>query len=157
LPIRRTWAFWSTRWSDPQERLHTLERRINTAGAKTVRGGDYDRWDIEVRVGMVVSARLQMAVEEHAGGAQLIRLHAFPRRPMAASAIGALLGVLAVVAVLDHAPFAAGVLASFVAALLALLLTESAAVAGTVAHAVEHADETATPIPRARPQRLASR
>ncbi|MGH8735153.1 MAG: hypothetical protein ACREVB_15835, partial [Burkholderiales bacterium] len=149
--------FWSTRWSDPQTRLRTLERRINTAGAKTVRGGDYDRWDIEVRVGMVVSARLQMAVEEHAGGAQLIRLRAFPRRPMAASAIGALLGVLAVVAVLDHAPFAAGVLASFVAALLALLLIESAAVAGTVAHSVEHADETATPIRRARPQRLASR
>jgi GT2 family glycosyltransferase len=157
MPVRRTWAFWSTRWSDPQTRLRTLERRLNAAGAKTVRGGDYDRWDIEVRVGMVVSARLQMGVEEHAGGAQLIRFHAFLRPPRAASAIGVLLGVLAVVAMLDHAPFAAGVLASFVAAVLALVLIESAAVAGTVAHAVEDADETAAPIRRAPPQRLARR
>jgi glycosyltransferase involved in cell wall biosynthesis len=157
LPIRRRWAFWSPQWRDPQTRLRTLERRITSAGARAVRGGDYDRWDIEVRVGMMVSARLQMAVEQHAGGAQLIRLHAFQRRATAASAIGALLGVLAVAAALDHAPFAAGVLASFVAALLAWLLIESAAVAGTVADAVEHADETATPIRRARRQRLASR
>jgi GT2 family glycosyltransferase len=157
LPIRRTWAFWSTRWSDPQARLHTLERRIEAAGGRIMRGGDYDRWDIEVRAGIVASARLQMAVEEHAGGAQLVRLHAFLRRPVVAFVIGALLSLLAVIAVLDHSPFAAAVLASLAVALLALLLIESAALAGAIAHAVEHADESATPIPSAHPRRLPGR
>jgi hypothetical protein len=157
LPIRRTWALWSTRWMDPQGRLRALERRITAAGAKIMRGGEYDRWDIEVRVGIAASARLQMAVEEHAGGAQLIRLHAFPRHSTAASGIGALVGVLAAAAALDHALFAAAVLASVIATLLAWVLVESAIVAGTVAHAVEHPDETATALPRARPRRLGSR
>jgi hypothetical protein len=94
-----------------------------------------------------------MAVEDHPGGTQLIRIHAFLRRPVAASAIGALLGGLAVVAVLDHVTFAAGVLASFSIALLAWLLIESAAVAGSVRDAVEHAEERATPIGRARHRR----
>jgi hypothetical protein len=142
LPIRRTWAFWSTRWGDPQTWLRTLEGRIAAAGAKTVRGGDYDRWDIEIRVGMLISTRLLMAVEEHAAGAQLIRLRASPRLSIGASGIGAVLVVLAVAAALDPAPFAALVQASFAAALLAWLLVESAVLAGTVGHAVEHADET---------------
>jgi O-antigen biosynthesis protein len=152
LPIRRTWALWSTRWMDPQGRLRALERRITAAGAKIKRGGEYDRWDIEVRVGMVVSTRLQMAVEEHPGGTQLIRLQTFPRGSTAAAGIGAVLGLLAATAALDHARFVAGVLASLVAALLAWVLVESAVVAGTVAHAVEHADETATAVPRTRPR-----
>jgi GT2 family glycosyltransferase len=151
LPIRRTWAFWSTRWRDPQTRLRTLEGLIAAAGAKIVRGGEYDRWDIEIRVGMLISARLQMAVEEHAAGAQLIRLRASPRRPIGAVGIGAFLVALAVAAALDHAPFAALVLASFATALLALLVVESAVIAGTVGHAVEHADETATAIRRCPP------
>jgi GT2 family glycosyltransferase len=146
LPIRRTWAFWSSRWSDPQERLRTVERLLEAAGARTMWGGDYDRWDIEARAGMVASARLQMAVEDHAGGAQLVRLCAFPRRPVGALVLCGLLGLLAALALLDHAPFAAGALAGAGAILLALLLIESAALAGAVAHAVEHADEAATPI-----------
>jgi hypothetical protein len=156
LPIRRTWAFWSTRSRDPQTRLRTLEGRIAAAGAKTVRGGDYDRWDIEIRVGMLISARLQMAVEEHAAGAQLIRLRASPRLSIGACGIGAVLVVLAVAAALDHASFAAFVPASFAAALLAWLLVESALVAGIVGHAVEQADEAATAVRRGPPRRLAS-
>jgi GT2 family glycosyltransferase len=154
LPVRRTWAFWSTRWMDPHGRLHALERGITAMGAKIMRGGEYDRWDVEVRVGMVVSARLRMAVEEHACRAQLIRVHALLRRSMAALVVGALLTALAVGAALDHERFAATVLASLVAALVAWVLVESALVAGTVAYAVNHADETASRVPPGRPPEL---
>ena len=70
---------------------------------------------------------------------------------MAAWAVDALLGALAVVALLNHAQFAAGVLAILSATLIAWLLMESTAIAGIVADAAEHADETATAI--GRPQR----
>ena len=36
-------------------------------------GGDFDPWDIQVRGGLFGSARLQLVVEEHGGGRQLLR------------------------------------------------------------------------------------
>jgi GT2 family glycosyltransferase len=149
-PRRRTWALWSTRWKDPQARLRAIEGQLRAAGGSIVWGGSYDRWDLEVGVGTLGSARLQMAVEEHAGGAQLLRLHAFLRRPWAALGIGAAVAALAALAWLDHASFAAAALASLSVAILGWLVIESAAVAGIVAEAVERADETAAPIGRAK-------
>jgi O-antigen biosynthesis protein len=151
LPVRRTWAFWSTRWTDPHGRLRALERGVTAMGAKIMRGGEYDRWDIEVRVGVVASARLRMAVEEHGQREQLVRVHAVLQRSPAAWAIGVLLGALAVAAALDHARFAAVVLASLIAGLLAWVFVESALLAGTVSYAVLNADETAQRLPRGRP------
>jgi GT2 family glycosyltransferase len=153
LPMRRTWALWSTRWKDTQARLEAIENRLKAAGAKVVRGGPYDPWDLEARVGMLGSARLQMAVEEHPGGAQLFRVHAHLRRPVAALAIGAVLTALAVLAGLDHATLTAGGLAIFSVGIVAWLLTDSALLAGIVAEAVAHADEVASPIGRAKRRR----
>jgi O-antigen biosynthesis protein len=144
LPARRTWALWSTRWKDPQARLKAIATQVKTAAARIAWGGPYDHWDLEVGVGMLSSARLQLAVEDHAGGAQLVRIHAFLRRPWAALGIGAALGALAVLAGLGHALFAASALASTSATILAWLVVESAKVMGIVAEAVERADETAT-------------
>jgi GT2 family glycosyltransferase len=142
LSLRRTWAFWSTRWRDPRTRLLDLERRLTAAGASTVRGGDFDRWDLEARVGVLAAARLLLAVEDHPGGAQLVRLRAFPRFPLPAAVVTVLFGVFAIVALLDHEPVVAAGLASLGAALLAFLAIETAALAGAVAAAVEQTDET---------------
>jgi O-antigen biosynthesis protein len=155
--LRRTWAFWSTRWRDPRMRLLELERRLEAAGARTVHGGDFDRWDLEARVGVLAAVRLLLSVEEHAGGAQLVRLRASPRYPVAAAAIGALFALFALVALLDHEPAVAAALASLAAAVLALLLVESAALAGAVADAVEQADEAPITTRRAWLRRLAGR
>src|SRR5207247_7974155 len=42
-------------------------------------GGDTDRWDIQVRLGPLGSARLRVAVEEHGQGRQLVRYRVWPR------------------------------------------------------------------------------
>jgi GT2 family glycosyltransferase len=157
LSMRRTWAFWSTRWSDPQTRLLDLERRLRDAGARTVRGGGFDRWDVEARVGVLAAARLLLAVEEHAGGAQLIRLRASLRYPVAAAAIGALFAIVAIVALLDHEPVVAAALASLGGALFALLLIEATALASAVADAVEGADDVPIATRRTGLRRLAGR
>jgi len=36
-------------------------------------GGDFDNWDLKVRGGLLGSAQLRMAVEEHGAGKQLLR------------------------------------------------------------------------------------
>jgi O-antigen biosynthesis protein len=150
LPGPRSWALWSERWRDPHERLRALEQRLVAAGARIRRGGDYDRWDVEVEVGMLAHQRLLMCVEEHGGGAQLIRLRGTLRCSWAAPAIGVLLGVLAVTAALSGAPLAAGPLGGLSGALFAWLFWEAALATGLVADAVEDTDEMTTLLSRSR-------
>jgi len=152
LLAKQTWAFWSTQWIDPHQRLRALERRILAAGVRIRRGGDYDRWDAEVEVGMLVRERLLMSVEEHGGGAQLIRVRALLRCKLPL-AVGTIVGVLVVFAVLDHAYLAAALLGGLWVAFLMWLLSEAAVTAGIVADAVEHGVETATPLSRPRRSR----
>jgi O-antigen biosynthesis protein len=154
LSIGRTWAFWSATRSEPGARLQALERRLAATGAAIIRGGDFDRWDIEARVGIALRARLQMAVEEHAGRAQLIRLRAGFRPSRAALAIGALLAALVAAAVVAHVhPAAALLLAATAAGWLGWGLVEWTTLAGTITQAVDHLDDGFVPI---RPGRSAT-
>ena len=150
---RRTWTFWSTQSIDPHERLRSIEHRVAAAGARIQRGGDYDRWDLEVEVGALVRERLLMSVEEHGGGAQLIRVRARLRGTLPL-ALGAIVGGLALVAALDQAYVAAFFLGGLWIAFLTWFLSEAAAAAGVVAHAVEHGVEHGVEIatPPSRPR-----
>ena len=67
-------ALWQERWQDPGDRLSALETYLRGDGSAVARGGDYEAWDLEVRGGAFGSARLVMAVEEHGGGRQLVRI-----------------------------------------------------------------------------------
>jgi GT2 family glycosyltransferase len=79
LPRPRAMAIWSERWQDPSERVRSVETALQADGAVCFRGGDYDRWDLEVRRGMLGAARMLMAVEEHGAGKQLVRARVWPR------------------------------------------------------------------------------
>ena len=46
-----------------------------------LRGEEHDRWDLEVRGGILGAARVLMGVEDHAGGKQLLRLRYWPQIP----------------------------------------------------------------------------
>jgi glycosyltransferase involved in cell wall biosynthesis len=78
-PLPRKRALWSERWSTVEQRLSSLETAVRESGAAVMRGGEYDRWDLEVRGGPLGSARLLVAVEEHGGGRQLARIRLWPR------------------------------------------------------------------------------
>src|SRR5205085_8394241 len=51
-PHPHAYALWSEQWQDPAARLHSLEVDLRALGAWVCRGGDYDRWDLEVRGGL---------------------------------------------------------------------------------------------------------
>jgi GT2 family glycosyltransferase len=63
-------TIWSERWRTPDDWLKDVERGLTQAGAIVGRGGDYDRWDLQVRGGPLANARLFVAIEGHAGGKQ---------------------------------------------------------------------------------------
>jgi hypothetical protein len=72
-PANLATSIWSETWRPTEEWLRDVERELEKTDAVAARGGDYDDWDLRVRGGLLANARLSMAVEDHAGGKQLLR------------------------------------------------------------------------------------
>lgn len=119
LPWPRTSAIWTECWQDPTERLECLETDLQTHGVAVCRGGDYDRWDLEVRGGMLGTARMLMAVEDHAAGAQYVRFRLWPRFSPRGLGLTLPFAYLAIWAGYDGA-WIAGLLLGMIAALFPL-------------------------------------
>jgi hypothetical protein len=79
LPRWRRDDIWSESWRSPESWLEQLESLLESQGAIARRGCDFDRWDLEVRGGLLGSVRILMALEEHGGGKQLVRFRCWPR------------------------------------------------------------------------------
>jgi membrane protein implicated in regulation of membrane protease activity len=110
LPRPRTRSIWTDQHQSPESRLAALEQVLRAAGAYVRRGGDFDRWDLEIRGGALSGARLLMAVEEHRGGRQYVRLRCWPRITSGAVMTLVLVAGLAVSAALDAAHAASAIL-----------------------------------------------
>jgi GT2 family glycosyltransferase len=78
LPWPREIKLWQQTWDAPENRLGRLDAALHELDARTVVGGDYDRWDLQVRTSNFSALRVIMGVEEHGSGHQLIRLRAWP-------------------------------------------------------------------------------
>jgi O-antigen biosynthesis protein len=118
LPWPRKFAVWTEHWRDPNERLKSFEADLRKAGVYVRRGGDYDRWDLEVRAGLLGFARLLMAVEDHGAGNQFVRVRLWPNCSLLELLLPVLFASLSAAAVLDHAWVASTILG-----LLSLFLT----------------------------------
>ena len=100
---RRQWKSWCERWVDPVLRLEAMEGALRASNLPVRRGGEFDRWDLEVGGGLLGATRVLMAVEDHGGGAQLVRLRAWPRVTRGGVALTAVLGAVGAGAALDGA------------------------------------------------------
>jgi GT2 family glycosyltransferase len=79
FPWPRSLAEWNEHnWRSAESRLRGIEDKLRQSGAAVIRGGDFDRWDLEVRGGLLGSARLLLVTEEHGGGRQYVRLRVSP-------------------------------------------------------------------------------
>jgi len=131
FPRRRTFWLWSEGWLASEERLRSLESSLRADRAVLRRGGDYDRWDLEVRGGLLGDVRILMA-EEYSGGQQAVRVRVWPRF----SPLGLLLSLLSFAfgsaAAFDQAWAAATIFGAIAAGLGALLFRDSAEATATV-------------------------
>src|SRR6266540_3893834 len=142
-PWPRTFTIWSERWQTPDERLRSVEAALRTAGATFLRGGDYDRWDLEVRGGMFGAARTCMASEDHDWGRQLIRFRSWPRLSPKGIVPALLSAPLSTGAALDHAWIACAVLGVMSLSLVLLTLQECAAATAAVFRALRAIEQKA--------------
>jgi GT2 family glycosyltransferase len=134
-PGERT--LWSEHWRAPPERVRELEAALVARGSSVRRAGPHDRWDLEVRGGMVGAVRVRTAVEEHGWGRQLVRYRWWPRCSPVGLTVALLPGAVAAAAAASGAWAAAAVL-GVVGLLLALRAPqECAAAAGALRHALD--------------------
>ena len=124
---------WSEHWQAPEARLTDLEADLRRQGAVVSRGGDFDRWDLEVRGGLFGSIRLRTVLEEHGAGRQLLRLHSWPRLSATGVLPVALLAVLALAASMDQAWTAAILLGTMALLLAARVFGDCAAATESLA------------------------
>ena len=126
---------WSEEWHAPELWLAELESRLREAHAAVRRGGDYERWDLETRVGTLGAARVRLGIEEHGAGRQMARWRMWPRPSIPPTLAAMLLAALALGAALDR-----GWLAAFVlGAASGLLAWRVAADCGRALAAIERA------------------
>jgi hypothetical protein len=119
LPRPRTIAVWSERWRAPDERPRSIEATLRGYGIAVRRGGDYDRWDLEVRRGMLGAVRLRAANEDYPAGKQQVRFRIWPVCPPGVPLLTGLFVALCLWAALDRAWVACALLGG-VAVLVAL-------------------------------------
>jgi GT2 family glycosyltransferase len=103
LPWPRTEAIWSERWQAPERRLASVEAILRSQGVVVARGGDYDRWDLEIRGGLLGVVRTRMALEEHGAGKQQVLFRSWPRFSAPGSVLTLLCAALSIAAAMDSA------------------------------------------------------
>jgi hypothetical protein len=113
LPRPYVFRLWSEAWQAPESWLGGVEAALGVQQAVVRSGSEFDVWDLEIRGGLLGGVRTGIGVEEHGAGKQMLLFRAWPVFSPAGVAIAALFSVLAVVAWLDHARVASGLLAIF--------------------------------------------
>jgi GT2 family glycosyltransferase len=132
-PWPQTIVVWSERWRASEQWLISIEAALRACHVSARRGGDYDRWDLEVRRGMLGAVRLRMLNEEHGAGRQLLRFRTCPSLKFSAPLLTAtLLLALCLGAALDGAWAACAILGGTAVLLAAGVFHGYAATTATV-------------------------
>jgi len=135
IPRPRSHAFWSEDWQSTEDRVRTISAALQSDGSVIRSGGDWDRWDLQVRGGLLGLARLRVAIEEHGSGRQLTRVRCWPHVPRAAVLLGVLTATVAILAVVSDADALSITLGALATGLMLRLVYEC----GTATRAIEHA------------------
>jgi GT2 family glycosyltransferase len=70
----RVFTYWCETWRPIEEWLSAIEQNLIKANTRVKRGGDFDRWDLQLRNGMISINRALLTIEEHGAGKQFVRL-----------------------------------------------------------------------------------
>lgn len=136
FPRPRRSNIWSEQWRSTEERLTALKEALRASGIVVKTGGEFDRWDLEVRGGIFGMMRLRLAQEEHGAGKQLLRFLSWPKVSIEALALLTVFMTLAAAAYWDNAFTAALMLGSISALVLGRTFGDCAAAAATCMQAL---------------------
>ena len=141
LPVPGSCAKWTENWREPAQRLEEIASRVQRMQNGLRRGGDFDRWDIEVCGGTLGSARLLMAIEDHGAGTQYVRLRYWPRMRRAAATLVVFISILSAGAWLASEETAMAVLLSLVIILFVQTIVQCGCAMAALRHAIVERNE----------------
>ena len=144
MPRVRIESAWSEHWRDAASWLGDIESALRERGIIVLRGGDFDRWDLELRSGLFASTKVMLAIEEHGGGRQLARLRMWPRFSPVAAVVASACIVVAFLAWDAAAHIPAILLGATFAGIVIRTLQECASTMRETADAL-HSQEAASP------------
>ncbi len=140
-PWPNTFTIKSDEWRSSISWLESLEASFKGTPTVPVRGGDFDRWDLELRGGLLGRARILMAVEEHGGGKQFLRFRAWPRCTPPGIVLAMLFATLSALAALNGAWIACGVMNAMAFLFMIRIFQECAAAMGAVRIVLEQPEK----------------
>lgn len=76
----KVFTLWSEVWRPAEDYLMDIEKNLIKLKIRAKRGGEFDRWDIEVRNSLFSITQALLTVEEHGGGKQMLKFKVW-RRP----------------------------------------------------------------------------
>jgi GT2 family glycosyltransferase len=110
LSLMTSEAIWCEKWQSLETRVAEIEKLLLRKQAIVIRGGDFDRWDLEIRSGLWGFVRVLVMQEEHGAGKQLFRARVWPQIPAAAIVLFLGLAFLTTLAAYNRAWLAAVIL-----------------------------------------------
>jgi glycosyltransferase involved in cell wall biosynthesis len=117
---------WSEEWRSTEDWLGAIEKKLIDMKARVKRGGDFDRWDIQVRNSLFSFSRGLFTIEEHGGGKQLLRFKAWASPSKITVFAILVLITIAILAALDNALSVTIILSYFALLFLAAYCKDSA-------------------------------
>ena len=109
-PKNRYFNHWSENWKSNEDWLRMIEANLIESKTKVRIGGEFDRYDLEVNLGMFAFCRGILVVEEHGAGKQFIKLRTWARYSMFALVPFIILAALSLLAAFDNSFAAAAIL-----------------------------------------------
>jgi GT2 family glycosyltransferase len=138
FPRPQTSTIWSERWQALEKRLEAIEAVLREQGVVVMRGGDFDRWDLEVRGGLFGVLRTRMAIEEHGGGKQLVRIRLWPRFSALGLGLTFVCAVLSALEAIDQEWLAAAIMGTIAILLAIRAFGDCAAAMASYLHGLKH-------------------
>lgn len=132
VPLPRKLVAWSKHWIAQDQRLRTLFEALRLKGSVVLPGGVYDRWDLEVRGGILGRMRLLMACEDGQYGSQIVRISIWPKVSVQWIFLNLFLIALSATAALDEAWTASVIPGLMALALAARIYLECSAASGVI-------------------------
>jgi GT2 family glycosyltransferase len=126
VPKARGFSLWSENWKSNEDWVRLNEEKLIKLKVPVRRGGEFERWDLEARSGLLAACRGLFTVEEHGAGKQLVRLCCRIHYSKLGIVLFGVFATLALFAAFDNAFFAATILGLFSLSIGAMIIFDAA-------------------------------
>ncbi len=139
-------TYWSETWQPIEEWLTLIEKNLIGSKTRIQRGGDFDRWDIQLRNGIVSVNRALLTIEEHGAGRQFVRLKTWTLPSRSNFYISGFLVLLCILALVNEAWMVSGILAILISVIVGEYIADTAVLLNNLDKAFREAIPGTTPV-----------